>query len=267
MIDGMRIAVVLPANNSEKTLEKTVQELPPTVDATILVDDVSTDATARIARQLGLTVVSHDKDSGYGARQKLGYRAALESGADVVVMVHPDYQYKPTLVTAMAGMITSGVYDVVLASRILDRRVLRGGMPLYKFIANRFLTAFENVLIGAKISEYHTGYGAFSRRVLETLPLLENSDDFVFDNEMLMQAVHAKFRIGEISCPTSYFEEASSGLPYGLSVISTTLKYILQRLGLAHFRILDPAGRRLIALLPRRSEASMMSEEPVERLS
>jgi glycosyltransferase involved in cell wall biosynthesis len=251
MINGQRLAVVLPAYNASRTLAATVAELPDIVDARILVDDASRDDTAAIAARLGLTTFVHDANYGYGRNQTTCYREALKAGADVVVMVHPDYQYTPLLVTAMASMIAYGVYDVVIGSRILGGTARSGGMPLYKYIANRFLTAWQNLFLGAKLSEYHTGYRAFSRKVLETLPLLENSDDFVFDNEMLTQCVFFGFRIGEVSCPTKYFAEASSinfrrSVRYGVGVLGTTLKYILQRCGLAHFKIFNANGRRLV---------------------
>lgn len=223
----------MPAYNAEKTLRQTYAELPHDyVDEVVLVDDASGDNTARVAKELGITTILHPVNGGYGANQKTCYRKALELGADITVMVHPDYQYSPRLVTAMASMITSGHYDVVLGSRILGGGALKGGMPLYKYIANRFLTAFENLILGVKLSEYHTGYRAFSRKVLETLPLERNSDDFVFDNEMLVQAVSFGFRIGEISCPTKYFPEASSisfwpCVRYGAGVLSTACKYLL----------------------------------------
>ena len=250
MIDGKRIAVVLPAYNAEKTLEATVRELPEIVDITILVDDHSSDGTVELARRLGLRLFIHDQNYGYGRNQQTCYREALNAGADVVIMVHPDYQYTPRLVTAMASMVAYGVYDVVLGSRIIGGTALRGGMPYYKYVANRFLTAFENLFLGVKLSEYHTGYRAFGRKVLEELPLLENSDDFVFDNQMLAQCVHFGFGIGEVSCPTKYFEEASSinfrrSVKYGFGVLGTTLQFALQRAGLAHFRIFSPKGRRL----------------------
>lgn len=250
MIEGKNIAVVMPAYNAAKTLAATVRELPAIVDVKILVDDHSRDDTVRIAKELGLRVFVHEGNYGYGRNQKTCYREALGSGADIIIMVHPDYQYKPTLVTAMAGMIASGVYDVVLGSRILGGGALRGGMPRYKYISNRLLTAIENLFLGAKLSEYHTGFRAFRRKVLEELPLLENSDNFVFDNEMLVQTIFFGFRIGEISCPTSYFEEASSirfrpSVRYGFGVLSTTMKYFLQRLGLAKFHFLDKAGLKL----------------------
>jgi len=250
MIEGKRIAVVMPAYNAARTLEVTVRELPSLVDVRILVDDHSTDDTVHIAKELGLKVFVHDRNYGYGRNQKTCYREALASGADIIVMVHPDYQYKPTLVTAMVGMIASGVYDVVLGSRILGGGALRGGMPRYKYVVNRVLTAFQNIFLGVKLSEYHTGFRGFSRKVCEELPLLENSDAFVFDNEMLVQILHFGYAVGEISCPALYFEEASSvgfasGLRYGIGVVATTLKCVLQRLGLAKFRFLDKQGLKL----------------------
>src|SRR5271154_402529 len=199
MINGKCIAVVMPAYNAEKTLEMTVRELSDVVDIKILVDDYSTDQTALLSRKLGVQTFVHDANYGYGRNQQTCYREALAAGADIVVMVHPDYQYTPTLVPAMAGMVASGVYDVVLGSRIIGGGALRGGMPLYKYIANRFLTAFQNLFLGVKLSEYHTGFRAFSRDVLQTLPLLENSDDFVFDNQMIAQSVMFGFCIGELS--------------------------------------------------------------------
>jgi glycosyltransferase involved in cell wall biosynthesis len=250
MINGKRIAVVLPAYNAEKTLEATVRELPDLVDIRILVDDHSSDRTLEVAERLGLQSFVHDQNYGYGRNQQTCYREALAAGADVIIMVHPDYQYTPLLVTAVASMVAYGVYDVVLGSRIIGGQALRGGMPLYKYIANRFLTAFENLFLGIKLSEYHTGYRAFSREVLTSLPLLENSDDFVFDNQVLAQCAHFGFHIGEVSCPTKYFEEASSinfrrSVKYGLGVVGTSLQFWLQRIGLAHFRIFSPKGRRL----------------------
>jgi glycosyltransferase involved in cell wall biosynthesis len=250
MINGKRVAVVLPAYNAEKTLEATVRELPALVDERILVDDYSMDDTVRVAGHLGLKVFRHDANYGYGRNQQTCYREALGAGADVVIMVHPDYQYSPLLVTAIASMIAFGVYDIVLGSRILGGGALRGGMPRYKYIANRLLTAFQNLALGAKLSEYHTGYRGFSREALLRLPLLENSDDFVFDNEVLAQALYFGLRIGEVSCPTKYFEEASSisfrrSVTYGLGVLSTTAKFVAQKMGLAHFRMFSERGRRL----------------------
>jgi glycosyltransferase involved in cell wall biosynthesis len=251
MLNGKRIAVVMPAYNAAKTLERTVRELPDIVDTKILVDDYSSDETVQVAESLGLRVFLHGQNYGYGRNQQTCYREALAAGADVVVMVHPDYQYTPLLVSAMASMIAFGVYDVVLGSRILGGGALKGGMPLYKYIANRFLTAFQNLFTGAKLSEYHTGLRAFTKEVLMNLPLLENSDDFVFDNEVLAQCISFGYRIGEVSCPTKYFDEASSinfarSVKYGFGVLRTTLKCYLQRLGIAHYRMFSPAGRKLV---------------------
>jgi len=250
MLNGKRIAVVMPAYNAEKTLPATVQDLPQIVDVRILVDDFSADRTVEVARELGLVHFVHDRNYGYGRNQQTCYREALAEGADVVIMLHPDYQYTPLLVTAMASMVGYGIYDVVLGSRIIGGQALRGGMPVYKYIFNRLLTAFENLFLGIKVSEYHTGYRAFSREVLTKLPLLENSDDFVFDNQMLAQCAHFGFKIGEVSCPTKYFPEASSinfrrSVTYGLGVLGTTLQFALQKWGLGQFRIFNPAGRRL----------------------
>jgi glycosyltransferase involved in cell wall biosynthesis len=250
MINGKRIVVVLPAYNAEKTLRATVSELPDLVDSCILVDDHSSDRTLDVAKELGLQCFVHDQNYGYGRNQQTCYREALASGADVVIMLHPDYQYTPLLVTAMASMVAFGVYDVVLGSRIIGGTALRGGMPLWKYVANRFLTAFENFFLRVKLSEYHTGYRAFSREVLTRLPLLENSDDFVFDNQMLAQCVHFGFRIGEVSCPTKYFEEASSinfsrSVKYGFGVLATTMQFALQKAGVVNSRIFSAKGRRL----------------------
>jgi glycosyltransferase involved in cell wall biosynthesis len=245
MMLGKKIVVVMPAYNAEKTLVQTYQELPHEyVDEVVLVDDASLDQTARVAAELGIKTIIHTRNKGYGANQKTCYGEALKHGADIVVMVHPDYQYSPRLVTAMAAMIVSGHYDVVLGSRILGGGSLSGGMPRYKYVANRFLTLFENLFLGVKLSEYHTGFRAFTREVLETLPLGENSDDFVFDNQMIAQAAYFGFRIGEISCPTKYFPEASSinfgrSVQYGFGVLGTTLQYFFQKRGwidLAKFR-------------------------------
>jgi glycosyltransferase involved in cell wall biosynthesis len=250
MIDGKRIAVVMPAYNAERTLEKTVRALPGIVDIKILVDDSSNDNTALLSEKLGVQTFIHDKNYGYGRNQQTCYREALNAGADIVVMVHPDYQYTPALVSAMAGMVSSGVYDVVLGSRILGAGALKGGMPLYKYVANRLLTAFQNVFLGVKLSEYHTGFRAFSREVLQTLPLLENSDDFVFDNQMLAQSVMFGYRIGEISCPTSYFEEASSisfkrSVQYGLGVLTTTVGFVAHKMRIVRSPMYDATGRKV----------------------
>lgn len=238
MIEGRRVAVVLPAYNAGRTLRQTVAEIPrDVVDDIILTDDCSKDDTIAVARELGLHVIVHDRNTGYGGNQKSCYEAALGRGADIVVMLHPDYQYSPRLVTAMAGMIASGHYDAVFASRILGRGALVGGMPLYKYVFNRMLTLFQNIVMSQKLSEYHTGYRAWNRAVLETLPLKACSDDFVFDNQMIAQAAWFDFRLGEISCPTRYFAEASSinfrrSCIYGLGVLRTSIEYRLARWGL-----------------------------------
>jgi glycosyltransferase involved in cell wall biosynthesis len=250
MINGKRIAVVMPAYNAEKTLEMTVSELTDVVDIKILVDDSSKDQTANLTRKLGVQTFIHDANYGYGRNQQTCYREALAAGADIVVMVHPDYQYTPLLVPAMAGMVASGVYDMVLASRILGAGALKGGMPLYKYVANRFLTAFQNLFLGIKLSEYHTGFRAFSRELLQTLPLLENSDDFVFDNQMIAQAAMFGFKIGEISCPTKYFEGASSinfkrSVKYGLGVLATTAGFVAHKLGIVRLPRFSATGRRV----------------------
>ena len=239
MIHGKHIVVVMPAYNAEKTLRQTWDELPhDLVDEVVLVDDSSSDSTVAIARELGIRAIVHPRNAGYGANQKTCYGEALKLGADVVVMIHPDYQYSPRLVTAMASMIVSGHYDVVLGSRILGGNAIKGGMPLYKYVANRILTFVENLALGVKLSEYHTGFRAYRREVLETLPLEKNSNDFVFDNEILAQAVHFGFRIGEISCPTRYFDDASSinfprSVQYGIGVIATSAKFLLRKAGIA----------------------------------
>ena len=230
----------MPAYNAAKTLEMTYNEIPhDIVDEVILVDDASRDETAAKARELGIHTIIHSENRGYGGNQKTCYAEALSKGADVVVMVHPDYQYSPRLITAMASMVLSGHYDLVLGSRIIGGQALKGGMPLYKYIANRLLTLVENVALGIKLTEYHTGFRAFSRALLDTIPLDGNSDDFVFDNEMLAQAVWFGFRIGEISCPTKYFEDASSinfrrSMKYGFGVLATSLKFLMQKWGIGH---------------------------------
>jgi glycosyltransferase involved in cell wall biosynthesis len=245
MLHGKRVVVVLPAYRAEKTLESTYRDIPhEIVDQILLVDDASNDRTVAKAHELGIEPFVHRDNLGYGANQKTCYREALKAGADIVVMLHPDYQYDPRLVTAMAGMIASGIYEVVLGSRILGRGALRGGMPFYKYVFNRMLTATQNLLLGVKLSEYHTGYRAFSRRVLEELPLLANSNDFVFDNQMLTQAVAYGYEIGEISCPTKYFPEASSinfrrSVIYGLGVLRTSAAFRLKK-----WRLADPAFLR-----------------------
>jgi glycosyltransferase involved in cell wall biosynthesis len=251
MIHGKKLVVVMPAYNAEKTLRMTYDEVPHDyVDDIILVDDASTDMTARVARELDIHTIVHSQNMGYGGNQKTCYKNALKLGADVVVMVHPDAQYTPTLIVAMASMIANGPYDVVLGSRILTGQSLAGGMPFYKYVSNRFLTLVQNILLKSKLSEFHTGYRAFSRSVLETLPLEENSDDFVFDNQMLAQTVYFGFQIGEVSCPTKYFEEASSisfgrSVKYGLGVLATSIRYRLQKWGLLKSRIFSSNGARL----------------------
>lgn len=238
MFHDKRIVVVMPAYNVAKTLEITFRDLKHDIlDDVILVDDGSKDNTAELAQKLGITTILHEKNKGYGGNQKTCYKAALEKGADVVIMVHPDYQYEPKLVVAFAAMIVDGPYDAVLGSRILGGHALKGGMPLYKYIANRFLTFFENVLTGAKLSEYHTGYRAFSRELLEALPLDRNSDDFIFDNQMLAQILMKKYLIGELSVPTKYFPEASSinfrrSVQYGLGVMWVAIRYRLHKMGI-----------------------------------
>jgi glycosyltransferase involved in cell wall biosynthesis len=260
MLDGKKIIVVLPAYNAARTLQNTVDEIPrDIVDDIVLTDDASSDGTADLARALGIHTLRHDKNQGYGANQKTCYTAALARGADIVVMLHPDYQYTPRLVTAMASMVASNQYDVVLGSRILGKGALAGGMPRYKYASNRVLTFLQNLLVGQKLSEYHTGYRAWSRTVLERLPLKACSNDFVFDNQMLAQAIHFGFRIGEISCPTKYFAEASSinfarSVTYGLGVLRTSFAYRLHHLGLVRSQLFaDEQERRLMPLAERRT--------------
>ena len=251
MINGKKLAVVMPAYNAEKTLEKTFDAIPhEIVDEVILTDDRSIDKTAILSRRLGIKTFVHEKNKGYGANQKTCYREALKTGADIIVMLHPDYQYNPRLITAMSSLIAEGIHDVMLASRILGTGALKGGMPRYKYISNRILTLAENLMIGQKVSEYHTGYRAFSRKVLETLPLLENSDDFVFDNQMLLQVFYFGFSVGEVSCPTLYEKDSSSinftrSVKYGIGVLVTGLQFMFSRLGLASPRIFDKNGRKL----------------------
>jgi glycosyltransferase involved in cell wall biosynthesis len=241
----------MPGYNAEHTVKKTYEEIPKDiVDDVILVDDSSSDRTAEVARSLGIHTIVHPKNRGYGGNQKTCYTEALRRGADIVVMVHPDYQYTPRLIPAMASVISSGIYDVALGSRILGNTALTGGMPLYKFVANRFLTAVENILVDQKLSEYHTGYRAFSREVLLTLPLEENDDGFVFDNQMLVQAIRFGFRIGEVSCPTRYEEQSSSigfmkSVRYGFGVLEAAAQYRMMKLGIIHPRFLDENGRKL----------------------
>lgn len=243
MINDKTVMVVMPAYRAAKTLEATWKAIPrDVVDDVLLVDDASDDGTVSLARALGIPLVLHEANLGYGGNQKTCYGTAIETGADIVVMLHPDYQYEPRLVTAMAGMIASGVYDMVIGSRILGRGALAGGMPLWKYVANRGLTAFENLLLGAKLSEYHTGFRAYSRELLMSIPWRENSDDFVFDNELLAQVILAGYKIGEISVPTRYFPEASSinfsrSVRYGLGVLGVSFLGLLARTGLYRNRL------------------------------
>ncbi len=240
MHQGKKVVVIMPAFNAELTLRKTYEEVVAheCVDEVILVDDASTDATSQVAHEIEkLKFMTHPENLGYGGNQKTCYRLALEEGADIVVMVHPDYQYTPKLIPTLVGMVGSGLYPCVLASRILGGGALKGGMPLWKYVANRGLTFVQNLLLGAKLSEYHTGYRAFSRELLESIPLEENSDDFVFDGQMLAQILWWRFAIGEVSCPTKYFPEASSinfqrSVTYGLGCLHTALLFRLAKLGL-----------------------------------
>lgn len=244
MINNKKIIVVLPAYNAEKTLEMTYKEIPfDIVDDVILVDDASRDSTSIIAKQLGIKhVIRHNHNLGYGSNQKTCYKKALELNGDIVIMLHPDYQYTPKLIPSMAWLIANDVYPVVLGSRILGLGALKGGMPFYKYIFNRTLTLIQNLLVGQKLSEYHTGYRAFSKTVLENINFQINSDDFIFDNQMLSQIIYAGFEIAEITCPTKYFDDASSinfrrSVKYGLGVLSVSFKHFLQRMGLANFSI------------------------------
>lgn len=243
MLNGKKIIVVLPAYNAAPTLEQTYREIPfDIVDEVVLVDDASRDDTAKIAAQLGIHhVIIHEKNKGYGGNQKSCYDRALTLGADIVIMLHPDYQYTPRLIPAMASVIANEVYPVVLCSRILGGGARRGGMPLYKYVSNRLLTLTQNLLIGQKLSEYHTGYRAFSRQVLQSINYHQNSDDFVFDNQMLSQIFMAGFEIAEITCPTKYFQEASSinfsrSITYGIGVLTTSVKHFLHRSNLKKFQ-------------------------------
>jgi glycosyltransferase involved in cell wall biosynthesis len=261
LVNGQKVVVVLPAYNAERTLERTLADVPPgVVDEFLLVDDASVDGTVVRAASLGLPHLVHQRNRGYGGNQKTCYTEALRRGADIVIMLHPDYQYTPKLIGAMAWLVASGEFDVVLGSRILGTGAIRGGMPRYKYYANRFLTAAENILLRTKLSEFHTGYRAFSRTVLETLPLEENSEDFLFDNQMLAQAVSFDFRIGEITCPTRYTAESSSinlrrSIVYGLGVLLTAVQFRLHKWGLHHAAIFAPGGRRLAVGRPEPVDA------------
>ena len=242
MINGKKIVVVLPAYNAAKTLEMTYREIPmDIVDDVVLVDDHSRDETTEVGRALGIThVIRHDNNKGYGGNQKTCYSKALELGADIVIMLHPDYQYTPMLIPSMAWIIANDLYPVVLGSRILGKGALEGGMPMYKYIANRLLTLAQNILVGQKLSEYHTGYRAFSRQILESIDLDTNSDDFVFDNQMLSQIIMADFAIAEVTCPTKYFDDASSinfrrSTIYGIGVLTTSIQHRLHKWGLVRY--------------------------------
>ena len=251
MLANKKIVVVMPAYNAEKTLEKTYREIPKDiVDEILLVDDKSHDSTVPKARELGITTYLHDTNKGYGGNQKTCYREALRKGADIVIMLHPDYQYSAKLIPTMAGLLVTDMFDIALGSRILGGMALKGGMPFYKYIANRALTFFDNLITGQKISEYHTGYRAFTKEVLLSLPLMENSDDFIFDNEMLMQAVYFGYKIGEVTSPTNYNKEASSisfrrSMVYGFGILLVGLKFVLQKMRLAKFRIFDRNGIKI----------------------
>ena len=250
MLNGKRVVVVMPAYLAGRTLEATWRELPhEIVDRVIVVDDASDDDTVSVARALGLEVILHPHNKGYGGNQKTCYTAALGDGADIVVMVHPDYQYDPRMVTAMAGMIASGVYDMVIGSRILGGGALQGGMPVWRYVANRVLTFVQNLLLNAYLSEYHSGYRAYSRALLDALPWRGNSDDFVFDNQILAQCIVGGYRIGEVSVPTRYFAEASSinfarSVRYGFGVLNTTLLAALARAGVYRHRLFDEVRSR-----------------------
>ncbi len=265
MLNGKKIVVVMPSYNAAKTLARTVDEIPrDIVDDILLVDDASSDETVNLGNELGLTVFVHEKNFGYGRNQKTCYREALRRGADIVVMVHPDYQYSPNLIVPMAGMIAYGEYDCIVGSRILGKGALSGGMPLYKYVSNRFLTLFQNILLSAKLSEYHTGFRAFSREVLDALPLNENSDDFVFDNQMLAQVIHFGFRLGEISTPTRYFAEASSinfsrSVQYGLGVLATSMRFRLNKMKLVRSRIFRMRGQKLLSNYYKQIEGETVS--------
>lgn len=250
MILGKKIVVTMPAYNAERTLERTHREIPrEVVDLVILVDDCSQDRTVEIAHKLGIEIVlQHEKNRGYGANQKTCYQEALKEGADIIIMLHPDYQYTPALIEPLSWLVAHDTYDLAIGSRLLGNSTLTGGMPLYKYISNRVLTFLENLLLWQHISEYHTGYRAFSRRVLETIPFLNNSDGFIFDNEILAQIFYAGFRVGEISCPTKYFPEASSinfqnSMNYGWGCLKTMLKFRLQCWHLAQYKIFEGLRR------------------------
>lgn len=250
MIDALKVVVVMPAYNAEKTLSQTLAEIPrDIVDEIILVDDFSSDDTVAKAKELGIKhIIRHDKNLGYGGNQKSCYKSALALHADIVIMLHPDYQYTPKLIKTMASILASGLYPVVYASRILGKGALKGGMPWYKYVANRLLTLFQNILMNQKLSEYHTGYRAFTKEVLESIDFYSNSDDFIFDNQITAQIFYAGYEIAEVTCPTKYFSEASSinirrSIKYGLGVIGVSLQYFLQKTGLIKFKLFDFKSR------------------------
>ncbi len=251
MIGRKKVVVVLPAYNAEKTLERTWAEIPrDVVDETLLVDDRSSDRTVEVASRLGIPAIRHAANLGYGGNQKTCYQHALDRGAEIVVMLHPDYQYPPQLIPALAGLVASGMFHVALGSRILGTGAIRRGMPWYKYLSNRVWTFGQNFLLRQKLSEYHTGFRAFSREFLLKVPLLENSNDFIFDNQVLVQAVHFGYAIGEVSTPARFLPESSSISPwrgtwYGLQVVAVTFQYWFQRFGLVRLKMFDPAGRRL----------------------
>jgi glycosyltransferase involved in cell wall biosynthesis len=247
MIDGKRLVIIMPAYNAEKTLERTYEQLPhDIVDKIILVDDASVDKTVDIAKKLGITTFVHEKNKGYGANQKTCYRHALEEAADIIVMLHPDYQYEPRVIPFAAGFIITDICDIIIGSRIRTRReALGGGMPLYKYLSNRFLTAIENMVLGQNLGDFHSGFRVYKREVIEKIDYLHNSDDFIFDTEFLVQAIYNGFRVGDIPIPARYFPESSSinfgrSLRYGIQTLWVMVKYILQHTGVLHFRLFKP---------------------------
>lgn len=251
MINGKKVVVIMPAYNAEKTLKQTYDEIyHDFVDEVILVDDNSLDNTKIVSQELNITTIVHESNKGYGANQKSCYKAALKAGADIVVMLHPDYQYTPKLIPAMVSMMSFGEYDAVMASRMLGNSALKGGMPFYKFLANKFLTEFENLFLGEKLSEYHTGFRGFTKEVLEKLPLADCDDDFIFDNEILALLFYYNYKVGELSCPTKYFKEASSinfarSCKYGLGVLAVSMKYRLAKWGVPLSKIFKPDASKL----------------------
>ncbi|HEY8938018.1 MAG TPA: glycosyltransferase family 2 protein [Cyclobacteriaceae bacterium] len=271
MVHGKKVVVVLPAFNAERTLQKTYDEIPfDVVDEVILTDDASTDATLSVAGKLNINhIIRHDKNKGYGSNQKTCYLKALEIGADIIIMLHPDYQYSPKLIPSMADLIATHTYSIVLGSRILGKGALKGGMPLYKFIANRALTFFQNMLLNAKLSEYHTGYRAFDATILRYVNFESNADDFVFDNQFLAQVIYAGYDIAEITCPARYFEEASSinfidSMVYGVGVLKVSIQFLLQRLQLASFKIFQLKDMPVKKLAPLKEAQTSANKIVVE---